>query len=46
MRVTDARLIRFRDFCQFEAWVTLESVQTPEVTDQGGQIGCHRASRP
>jgi hypothetical protein len=28
MRVTDARLIRLRDFCQFEAWVTLESVQT------------------
>jgi hypothetical protein len=28
MRVTDARLIRLRDCCQFEAWVTLESVQT------------------
>src|SRR5262245_65767820 len=28
MRVTDARLIRLRDFCQFEALVTLESVQT------------------
>ena len=27
MRVTDARLIELRDFCQFEAWVTLESVQ-------------------
>ena len=28
MRVTDARLIRLRDFCQFEAWVTLESVKS------------------
>jgi len=28
MRVTDARLIRLKDCCQFEAWVTLESVQT------------------
>src|SRR3954453_23625681 len=28
MRVTDARLIRLGDFCQFEAWVTLESVPT------------------
>ena len=28
MRVTDARLIRLRDSCQLEAWVTLESVQT------------------
>src|SRR6202453_3926116 len=28
MRVTDARLIRLRDFCQFEAWVSLESVQS------------------
>src|SRR6201996_6502508 len=28
MRVTDARLIELRGFCQFEAWVTLESVQT------------------
>ena len=28
MRVTDARLIRLTDFCQFEAWVSLESVQT------------------
>jgi hypothetical protein len=27
MRLTDARLIRLRDFCQFEARVTLESVQ-------------------
>src|SRR6201995_2395073 len=28
MRVTYARLIRLRDCCQLEAWVTLESVQT------------------
>jgi hypothetical protein len=28
MRVTDARLIRLRDCCQFEAWVSLESVQS------------------
>ena len=28
MRVTDARLIRLRDFCQLEAWVTLESMQS------------------
>ena len=28
MRVTDARLIQLRDFCQFDAWVALESVQT------------------
>ncbi len=28
MRVTGARLFRISDFCQFEAWVTLESVQT------------------
>src|SRR6202044_1974620 len=28
MRVTDARLSRLRDFCQFEAWVSLESGQT------------------
>src|SRR3984957_9411050 len=27
MLVTDARLIRLRDFCQFEAWVSLESGQ-------------------
>ncbi len=26
MRVTDARLIQLRDFCQLEAWVTLESI--------------------
>jgi hypothetical protein len=28
MRVTDARLIRLGDFCQLEAWVTLESMQS------------------
>ena len=28
MRVTDARLIRLRDSCQLEAWVTLESMQS------------------
>ena len=28
MRVTDARLIRLRDSCQLEAWVTLESIQS------------------
>ncbi len=28
MRVTDARLIRLKDFCQLEAWVTLESMQS------------------
>jgi hypothetical protein len=28
MRVTDARLIRLRDACQLEAWVTLESIQS------------------
>jgi hypothetical protein len=28
MRVTDARLIRLRDFCQLEAQVTLESIES------------------
>src|SRR3984957_12654491 len=28
MLVTDARLIRLRDSCQLEAWVTLESMQS------------------
>ena len=28
MRVTDARLIRLRDSCQLEAWVTLESMES------------------
>jgi hypothetical protein len=28
MRVTDSRLIRLRDSCQLEAWVTLESIQS------------------
>ena len=28
MRVTDARLIRLRNSCQLEAWVTLESMQS------------------
>ena len=28
MRVTDARLIRLRDSCQLEAWVTLESMKS------------------
>jgi hypothetical protein len=28
MRVSDARLIRHRDSCQLEAWVTLESMQS------------------
>ena len=31
MRVTGARLIRLRDSCQFEAWVTLESVHSGPV---------------
>jgi hypothetical protein len=28
MRVTDARLVQLRDFCQLEAWVTLESMKS------------------
>jgi hypothetical protein len=28
MRVTDTRLVRVRDFCQLEAWVTLESMKS------------------
>ena len=31
MRVTDARLVRLGDSCQFEARVTLESVQADPV---------------